>query len=61
MRHLPERAACCGIVAAARFQAKAEFLNPFEDGKPAAGNEEVAVMRYIDAWLRMTPQIGWSV
>ena len=36
--------------AAARFQSKAEFLNPFEGDK----NDEVAVLRYTGAWLRTT-------
>ena len=50
LRHLPEGAVCCGIRAAERFQSKTEFLNPFEGDK----NEEVAVLKYIDAWSRMT-------
>ena len=50
LRHLPEGAVCCGIRAAERFQSKAEFLNPFEGDK----SEEVAVLKYIDAWSRMT-------
>ena len=50
LRHLPERAACCGILAAARFQVKAEFLNPFEGEE----SKEVAVLKYIDAWLCRT-------
>ena len=50
LRQLPEGAVCCGIRTAEKFQAKAECLNPFEDDK----SEEVAVLKYIDAWLRMT-------
>ena len=50
LRHLPERAACCGILAATRFRTKAEFLNPFE----GEDSQEVAVLKYIDAWLRKT-------
>ena len=50
LRHLPERAACCGIRTAERFQSKAAFLNPFEGDK----TEEVAVLEYTVAWLRMT-------
>ena len=34
--------------AAARFQSKAEILNPFEGDK----SDEVAVLKYTDAWLR---------
>ena len=36
--------------AAARFQSKAELLNPFEGDK----SDEVAVLKYTDAWLRTT-------
>ena len=36
--------------AAARFQSKAEFLNPFEGDK----YDEVAVLRYTGAWLHTT-------
>ena len=51
---LPEGAVCCGTKAAQKFRAEAKFLNPFENDSPAVGSEEVAVMQYIDAWLRMT-------
>ena len=48
---LPEGAVCCGTRAAEKFQTEAKFLNPFENDNPAAGDEEVAVMRYTDTWL----------
>ena len=54
LQQLPEGAVCCGTSAAEKFQTEAKFLNPFENDNPAAGDEEVAVMRYTDAWLRMT-------
>ena len=54
LQQLPEGAVCCGTRAAEKFQAEAKLLNPFENDNPAAGNEEVAVMRYTDVWLRMT-------
>ena len=44
------RSGYCGIRAAARFQSIAEFLSPFEGDE----SEEVAVLKYIDAWSRMT-------
>ena len=50
----PEGAVCCGTRAAEEFQTEAEFLPPFENNNPAAGDEEVAVMRYTDTWLGMT-------
>ena len=50
LQHLPEKAVCCGTRAAERFQSEAEFLNPFEGSE----NDEVAVLKYIDAWSRMT-------
>ena len=54
LQQLPEGAACCDTRAAEEFQAEAKFLTPFEGDSPAAGNEEVAAMRYMDAWLRTT-------
>ena len=54
LQQLPEGAVCCGTRAAEKFQAEAKFLNPRSKCQPAAGDEEVAVMRHIDAWLRTT-------
>ena len=53
LQQLPEGAVCCGTKAAEKFQAEAKFLNPFEHDKPEAGNEEAAVMQYMEAWLKM--------
>ena len=53
-QQLPEGAVCCGTRAAEKLQAEGKILNPFESNNPAAGNEEVAVMRYTNAWPRMT-------
>ena len=54
LQQLPDGAVCCGTKAAQRFQTEARFLNPFEVGESAVGVEVVAVMRYIEAWLKMT-------
>ncbi len=54
LQQLPEGAACCDTRATEKFQTEAKFLTPFEGDSPAAGNEEVAAMRYMDAWLRTT-------
>ena len=60
LQQLPESAVCCSTKAAQVSQAETRFLNPFESGRHAADGEEVAVMQYIDSWLRMTPaeQLG---
>ena len=50
LHHLSKRAACCGIRTAERWQSKAAFLNPFEGDR----GEEVAILKYIIAWSRMT-------
>ena len=51
---LPEGAVCCGTRTAEEFQTGAEFLPPFENSNPAAGDGEIALMRYTDTWIKMT-------